>query len=361
MVNSPIILFGIGAQLRVVYRQLLSRYKARQVLLCDNNEDFWGRHHFGVPCISPTELSTLPSATPIIITIRQYEAVAIQLRQLGFSRISLVIYGHGSLSVEEIKELSQTTQKQLQVKTIANQWALITGASRGIGAEIVKALASKNVNIIGLARTQEALEWINTYTTERGVKSVVYPVDISDERALSSTLTQIRTQIGTPDIIYNNAGISVTEGSEQFSREPYLQSFAINTLAPLQIMRTFLPAMINRGSGNIITLTTTIDAQTHEFPYSLSKAALDKAVLDLAKQVTRSGISLSLLDPGWVQTDMGGASAPHKVKSLLPGVLLPVLTTHNCNGKYFAAQDYAQCSLKQALQRVAFLIGDVNE
>ena len=75
--------------------------------------------------------------------------------------------------------------------------------------------------------------------------------------------------------------------------------------------------------------------------YAASKAALDKFVRDTVGKLHGTGVTMNLLDPGWLRTDLGGPKAPNPVESVLPGALVPALVDDDMQGQWFSAQDYA--------------------
>jgi len=86
-------------------------------------------------------------------------------------------------------------------------------------------------------------------------------------------------------------------------------------------------------------------------PYAVSKAAVDKFVRDFVPLLAGSGVQMSLLDPGWLRTDLGGPNAPNDPSSVIPGALVPALLDNGESGRFFQAQDYAGLSLPQALEK----------
>lgn len=74
--------------------------------------------------------------------------------------------------------------------------------------------------------------------------------------------------------------------------------------------------------------------------YAASNAALDKYVRDMAPKLRQAGVTMNLLDPGWLRTDLGGPNAPNAVESVLPGALVPAQIDGEVHGEFFCAQDY---------------------
>jgi NAD(P)-dependent dehydrogenase (short-subunit alcohol dehydrogenase family) len=98
--------------------------------------------------------------------------------------------------------------------------------------------------------------------------------------------------------------------------------------------------MIERRFGRVVNVTSGVKDQPQMMAYAASKAALDKYVYDMAPHLQGTGVTMNLLDPGWLRTDLGGLQAPNPVESVLPGALVPVLLEDGTCGKWFSAQDY---------------------
>ena len=133
---------------------------------------------------------------------------------------------------------------------------LITGASSGIGAETAKKFASMGSRVLLLARNADSLNQIAKWIEDRGGKADVFPIDVGDWKAVKELADHIKTKIGVPDIIINNAGggrwrfIEETEYQEAYDMiaAPYLGAFFIT--------RSFLPEFLKRNAGDIVNVTS---------------------------------------------------------------------------------------------------------
>ena len=94
-----------------------------------------------------------------------------------------------------------------------------------------------------------------------------------------------------------------------------------------------------------------LDSHPQLTAYAISKAAVDKFVRDFVPTLKDTGVVMSLLDPGWLRTDLGGPKAPNDPSTVLPGALVPALLDDGPSGRLFAAQDYAGLSLEAALKK----------
>jgi 3-oxoacyl-[acyl-carrier protein] reductase len=224
---------------------------------------------------------------------------------------------------------------------LKNKWALVTGASRGVGRQIAKGLADEGANLILHARALDHAVALGERLAAKGVRVAIVAAELSDMAALEVMLDEALSVSGRVDILYNNAAI-MTPVSKPFEASPddYRKSFEVNTIAPIRICNRIIPGMIERGYGRVINVTSGIKDQPELLPYAVSKAAIDKYVRDIIPAVKNTGVLVNLLDPGWLRTDLGGDNAPNPVESALPGALVPALLTEEIQGKLYCAQDF---------------------
>jgi len=128
-------------------------------------------------------------------------------------------------------------------------------------------------------------------------------------------------------------------------------SFMVNTIAPAMICYRFLPKMIERGFGRIVNTTSGIRNEPEQAGYSAAKAALDKFTTDLATTVDGTDVIISLTDPGWCRTDMGGRHAPNSPESAIPGVCVGVFVNDRKSGRCFSAQEFTGMTLEEAVRK----------
>jgi short-subunit dehydrogenase len=119
----------------------------------------------------------------------------------------------------------------------------------------------------------------------------------------------------------------------------------------MMICYAFLPGMVERGFGRIVNVTSGIQNEPEQAGYSASKAALDKVTKDLGTTVEGTDVMISLVDPGWCRTDLGGPKAPNDPDSVIPGMVLGAFADDKKSGRWISAQDYAGMSLEDALNK----------
>ena len=229
------------------------------------------------------------------------------------------------------------------MKPLVDRWALITGASRGIGQQVAQALAGEGCRLILHARSIEATAALASRLREQGATVHTVAAELSDSAAVHRLADEVGTLCGTLDILYNNAAVMTPYHEDYLTVVPadYELSFRVNTVAPILLCNHFLPKMVAQGWGRIVNVTSGIKDQPELMAYAASKAALDKFVYDTAPKLVGTGVTMNLLDPGWLRTDLGGPNAPGAVESVLPGALVPVLATDGASGRWVSAQDFS--------------------
>ena len=193
---------------------------------------------------------------------------------------------------------------------------LITGANRGIGLNLARCALEIGWHVLGSVRTgAQAAETAATLGT--GFTPLIF--DVTDRGAIAAAAGGLTEPL---DILINNAGtIGPTAAQQtplQMDFDGFAKTLAINTLAPLAVAQAFLPHLRRSDHGRILTISSQMAwmgyAKSDQIAYRASKAAVNKVMQGLSTDLAPDGIAVGLIDPGWVQTDMGGPEA-----SLAPG------------------------------------------
>ena len=228
------------------------------------------------------------------------------------------------------------------VLDVSGKWVLLTGASRGVGKQVAGALADRGCKLILQSRQREHTAELVAQFEARGLTVHSLEAELSDHAQVVALGKEALRISGGIDILFNNAAIMTAYHDDIFVAEAaeYGLSFQVNTLAPITLCNLILPGMIERKFGRVVNVTSGIKDQPQLMAYAASKAALDKYVYDMAPHLKGTGVTMNLLDPGWLRTDLGGPEAPNAVESVLPGALVPVLMEDGICGKWFSAQEY---------------------
>jgi 3-oxoacyl-[acyl-carrier protein] reductase len=240
---------------------------------------------------------------------------------------------------------------------VTGKWALITGASRGIGHQIAMFMAEKGCNLVLHSRNTDNTKELLRKVQDMGVDAYSVSAELSDIDDVNKMLDEIENKGTHIDILFNDAAIQVAYRSDFWNTpvEDFRACFNVNTIAPAIICYRLIPKMIKRGFGRIINTTSGIKNEPAQAAYSTSKAALDKFTTDLATVVDGTDVILSLMDPGWCRTDLGGSQAPNSVESSIPGVVVGAFLDDRKSGRFISAQDYAGLSIEEAVRKASKL------
>lgn len=236
---------------------------------------------------------------------------------------------------------------------VKGKWALVTGASRGIGRLAAVFLAQRGCNIIAQGRTKEHSAGLVEELKAMGVSAYAVEAELSNAESVAGMLEEIDRAGMDVDIILNNAGMQVAYRTEYLKTPAgdYVDSFAINTIAPMMICYHFLPKMLEKGFGRIVNTTSGISLEPEQAGYSASKAALNKVTVDLGSKLQGTNVMINLTDPGWCRTDLGGPHAPNDPKSALPGVVVGAFVDDGRSGRFFNAGLFYDMTLEEAVAK----------
>lgn len=237
---------------------------------------------------------------------------------------------------------------------LKGKWALVTGASRGIGRLAAQTLADHGCNLILLSRdTAHTAAFAESLSVQ--VKEIA--CELADAQSVERAIAEIDA-LGVPvDILLNNAGVQVAYRTDYWSTpvSDYTASFQINTISPMMLCYHFIPKMIERGFGRVVNTTSGIALEPEQAGYSASKAALNKVSIDLGSKLKGTGVAVNLTDPGWCRTDLGGPHAPNAPESAVPGVVVGAFIEQPRSGRIFAAQEFSGMTLEDAVRRAETL------
>jgi NAD(P)-dependent dehydrogenase (short-subunit alcohol dehydrogenase family) len=179
---------------------------------------------------------------------------------------------------------------------------VVTGASRGIGAAIVGALAQRGYRVHAVARGAEALDAL-AHAHPAQVRTHVG--DVTQDADLARIAQQVLAE-GTPFALVNNAGVATSSSLAKTRRADVEQVLAINAVAPLMWSKAFAPAMAKAGSGRIVNVASIAGLRGLKYSsaYVASKHALIGITRSLALELGDQGITVNAICPGWVDTEM---------------------------------------------------------
>ena len=206
----------------------------------------------------------------------------------------------------------------------AERVALVTGGARGIGAAIAAGLAADGVRVAALDLDAEALAALPG-------DALKVAADVSDPAQCEAAVRQVEESLGALDVLVNNAGLGMgIFRDDHFARpvrigeiapEQWRRMFEVNCMGAFLLTRAAAPAMVARGWGRIVNVTTSFFTMINEgfAPYGPAKAALEAASAIWAKEFKGTGVTVNVLVPGGpTDTRMVPESSPFAREALIP-------------------------------------------
>lgn len=213
------------------------------------------------------------------------------------------------------------TETQKQQGRLQGRIALITGASRGIGAAVAEAFAAEGAHVILLARTQGALEELDDRIQARGGTATLLPFDLGETKKIAALGPALAERFGKLDILVGNAAtLGALSPVALSDAKVYDEVLRVNFLANVQLVRTLDPLLRASDAGRAIFVTAGHARADNPFwsAYAASKAALETMAATYAKEVAYSKLRVNVIDPGIVATELRAAAYPGENVADLP-------------------------------------------
>lgn len=183
--------------------------------------------------------------------------------------------------------------------------ALVTGGNRGLGLEIVKALANAGAFVLVNGRSKETVEQVVAAVTSWGGKAASLQLDITDEAAVEKAFIAIRDEYGRLDILINNVGMRDRRELFEFDLNAVRRLVETNLIAPFNLSRKAARLMIEQGEGRIINITSIAGpiADAGDAVYTTAKGGLEALTRTLAAELGNFGITVNGVAPGCFATE----------------------------------------------------------
>lgn len=211
--------------------------------------------------------------------------------------------------------------------------ALVTGGSRGVGAEVARELAAAGARVaVTYMRSPEAAAQVVGDIESAGGQAMSVYASAADEQSWSEAVTAISQRFGTVDLLVSNAGIA-SRGHSIADTDPgeYLHLLGVHTLGPLALIRRLLPGMRTKQRADIVVISSSIVdlCPPNTAPYAMAKAAMEAACRVLAREEQAHGIRVNVISPGLIDTDMGAKL----VNATSPGGTMAATEEHSPFGR----------------------------
>lgn len=196
------------------------------------------------------------------------------------------------------------------------QVALVTGASRGIGAAIAVALGKQGATVIGTATSTSGAEAITAALKAAGVNGVGMALDVTQTEQVDAVLKQIATQFGDVSILVNNAGITKDTLLMRMKDEDWDAVLNTNLKSVFRMSQAVLRPMMKARQGRIVNISSVVGhmGNAGQTNYAAAKAGMTGFTKSMAMEVGSRGITVNCVAPGFIETDMT-AELPEEIKA----------------------------------------------
>jgi NAD(P)-dependent dehydrogenase (short-subunit alcohol dehydrogenase family) len=206
-------------------------------------------------------------------------------------------------------------------KPLADRIALVTGASRGIGAAIARALGAAGAHVVAVARTVGGLEELDDAIRAAGGSATLVPLDLKDTPGIDRLAAALNERYHRLDVLVGNAGIlGPTSPLGHVEPKAWDDTLAVNVTANWHLIRAMDPLLRACDAGRAVFLTSgaASSAKAYRGPYSVTKAALDVLARTYAAETAKTPVRVNLFNPGPTRTRMRAQLMPGEDPETLP-------------------------------------------
>lgn len=203
--------------------------------------------------------------------------------------------------------------------SLENEVAFVSGASRGIGMEIALALGAKGATVIGTATSESGAENISKYLNDNNIKGSGMVMNVTDQDSVDAAIAACTEQFGAPSILVNNAGITRDNLLMRMKDDEWNDIINTNLSSVFRLSKSCLKAMMKARKGRIISIASVVGASGNagQTNYAAAKAGLMGFSKSLAREVGSRGITVNVVAPGFIDTDMTRALPDAQREALL--------------------------------------------
>ena len=207
---------------------------------------------------------------------------------------------------------------------LAGQVALVTGASRGIGAGIAARLAAAGATVVGTATTDAGAQSVSVTLGDAVAKCAGRVLDVNSPGQIESVIDAIRKEFGPVSILVNNAGITGDQLAMRMKDEDWSKVIQTNLDAVFRLSRAVLRDMMKAKAGRIINVTSVVGhaGNPGQVNYAAAKAGVAGMSRALAREIGSRGITVNCVAPGFIDTDMTRAMPSAQAAALLAQIPL---------------------------------------
>ena len=200
--------------------------------------------------------------------------------------------------------------------------ALVTGASRGIGAAIADTLGAAGCIVIGTATSEGGAEKIGTRLAEKGIEGAGMVLNVTDADSVSALMKAIQEAYGAPRILVNNAGITKDNLLMRMSEEEWFDVINTNLSSVYRLSKACLRGMMKAKWGRIVNISSVVGQMGNagQSNYASTKAGVMGFTRSLAKEVGSRNVTVNAVAPGFIDTDMTDVLTDDQKSLMLSGI-----------------------------------------
>ena len=208
--------------------------------------------------------------------------------------------------------------------SLENEIAFVSGASRGIGKEIALALGAQGATVVGTATSESGAENISNYLKDKNIKGKGMVMNVTDQESITGTVKAITDDFGTPTILINNAGITRDNLVMRMKDAEWDDIMNTNLSSIFKVSKACLRGMMKAKKGRIISIASVVGVTGNagQANYSAAKAGVIGFSKSLAREVGSRGITVNVVAPGFIDTDMTKALPEAQRDALLGQISL---------------------------------------
>ena len=208
--------------------------------------------------------------------------------------------------------------------SLENEIAFVSGASRGIGKEIALSLGGQGAVVIGTATSENGAENISNYLKDNGIKGQGMVMNVTDQDSITDTVKAITDGFGAPTILINNAGITRDNLVMRMKDAEWDDIMNTNLSSIFKVSKACLRGMMKAKKGRIISIASVVGVTGNagQANYSAAKAGVIGFSKSLAREVGSRGITVNVVAPGFIDTDMTKALPEVQREALLGQISL---------------------------------------
>jgi NADP-dependent 3-hydroxy acid dehydrogenase YdfG len=240
-----------------------------------------------------------------------------------------------------------------RAKPLAGEVAIVTGASSGIGAATARELGQRGATVVLAARRADLLEAQAKSIREAGGRATAVPTDMTDAADVAMLAERTTAAFGRVDVLVNNAGTFWSTVLASSSPAQITTVVQVNLLGAMLLTQAALPGMLARRHGAIVSVGSLSGRVAMEPLYSATKYGLRGFSLALRRQLAGTGVSVSLVSPGNINTDMTKHVTAHMPEPTLVATVIADLVGRPRREVVVPRQHYAIAWLEQALPALA--------